>query len=165
VAVLVLLALATEAAGIASVGSKEAAYVGGTVTALDSATSPVDGVIDTTDESALVFDVDGQALANHSIRIPYANVTDVEYGQKAGRRVGAAIGYSVVVGPAGLLALMSKKRRHYLTVRYTGDDGEAQVAVFEVGKDIVRTTLAIVEARSGKKITYENEDARLSVSR
>jgi len=92
-------------------------------------------------------------------------MNDLEYGQKAGRRIGAAIGYSVVAGPAGLLALLSKKRRHYLTVGYTNDEGKPQVAVFEVGKDIVRTTLAILEARSGKKITYQSEDARLSLSR
>ena len=92
-------------------------------------------------------------------------MNDLEYGQKAGRRVGAAIGYSVLVGPAGLLALLSKKRRHYLTVGYTSDDGEPQVAVFEVGKDIVRATLAILEARSGKKVVYQTEDARLSLSR
>ena len=165
VALVRLVAFATELTGIASVGSRRAAYVGGTVTALASATSPVNGYIQTADESALVFDADAQPSLDQSIRIPYANVIDLEYGQKAGRRVSAAIGYSIVVGPAGLLALMSKKRHHYLTVGYTTDDGKAQVAVFEVGKDIVRTTLAIVQARSGKKIAYQDEDARRWESR
>jgi len=35
-----------------------------------------------------------------------------------------------------------------------------QVAVFELGKDIVRTTLPIIETRSGKKIEYQDEEAR-----
>lgn len=165
VAVVVLLALATEATGAASVGSSKAAYIGGTVNASATAGSPIKGLIETTDDHALVFNPDVKERPLPSIRIPYANVTEIEYGQKAGRRVGAAIGYSVVFGPAGLLALMSKKRRHYLTVEYTSGDGTAQVAVFEVGKDIVRPTLAIVEAQSGRKIAYQDEEARLSVNR
>ena len=32
--------------------------------------------------------------------------------------------------------------------------------VFELGKDMVRTTLAIMEARTGKKIQYQDEEAR-----
>jgi hypothetical protein len=35
-----------------------------------------------------------------------------------------------------------------------------QVAVIELGKDIVRTTLPIVEKRSGKSIEYQDEEAR-----
>ena len=35
-----------------------------------------------------------------------------------------------------------------------------QVGVFELGKDIVRTTLAIVEKRSGKPLEYQDDSAR-----
>src|SRR5262245_18949764 len=121
-AVLVLVALATEATGAASVGSRSAAYIGGTVTTFSNATAPIRGQLRTTDETALVFEADVQTadVQTHDgvITIPYTHVLDVEYGQKAGRRVGAAIGYSVVFGPAGLLALLSKKRHHYVTVEY-----------------------------------------------
>jgi len=41
-----------------------------------------------------------------------------------------------------------------LTVGYKDDSGKDEVAVLEVGKDIVRTTLAIMETRSGNKIEY-----------
>ena len=34
--------------------------------------------------------------------------------------------------------------------------------MFELGKDIVRTTLASLEARTGKKIDYQDEEARKS---
>jgi hypothetical protein len=60
----------------------------------------------------------------------------LEYGQKAGRRVGAAIGYSILLGPIGLLTLFSKKRNHFLTIGYKGADDKDQVAVIELGKDI-----------------------------
>ena len=56
--------------------------------------------------------------------------------------------------------MLSKKRRHYLTVGYKDDSGKDEVAVLEIGKDIVRTTLAIMETRSGKKIEYQHEEAR-----
>ena len=35
-----------------------------------------------------------------------------------------------------------------------------QVAVLELGKDIVRATLPIVKTKSGKAITYQDEEAR-----
>jgi hypothetical protein len=88
-------------------------------------------------------------------------VIDLEYGQKAGRRVGLSVGLAVV-NPVALAGLFSKKRKHYLTIGYVGEAGKEQVAVFELGKDIVRTTLAIVETRSGKKIEYQDEEARKS---
>ena len=37
-----------------------------------------------------------------------------------------------------------------------------QVAVLELRKDIVRTTLSIVETRSGKKVTFQDDEARKS---
>src|SRR5712691_11880663 len=105
-AVLLLLAFGTEGTGIASVGSNEAAYVGGTVSAFSDAKNPVEGHIDTGNESVLAFSATDKLFAGRVFSIPYASVTDIEYGQKAGRRVGAAVGYSLLVGPAGLLALL-----------------------------------------------------------
>jgi hypothetical protein len=94
--------------------------------------------------------------------IPYRQFIDIEYGQKAGRRVGASIATAILISPVGLFMLFSKKRRHFVTIGYMGDDGKEQVAVFELGKDIVRTTLPILEARSGKDVIYQDEEARKS---
>jgi hypothetical protein len=80
-------------------------------------------------------------------------MTGLEYGQKAGRRVGVAI----MVSP---LALFSKKRKHFLTINFNDKDGKPQAVVFELGKDIVRTALTIIETRSGKQIEYQDEEAR-----
>jgi hypothetical protein len=76
----------------------------------------------------------------------------LEYGQNAGRRVAVA----VLVSP---LALFSKKRKHYLTVNFNDQTGKEQAVVLELGKDIVRTTLTILETRSGKDIEYQDEEA------
>jgi hypothetical protein len=143
------------------VDSKGASYFGGTVTAFAGSKDPIEGKLSTTDTAALVFTAEGK-FKGHSLTIPYADIIDLEYGQKAGRRVGAAIGTSLLLGPIGLVTLFSKKRNHFLTIGYHGDNGTDQVAVLELGKDIVRVTLPIVETRSGKKIEYQDEDARKS---
>jgi hypothetical protein len=42
------------------------------------------------------------------------------------------------------------------------ENDKQQAAVFELGKDVVRVTLASLEARSGQKIEYQDEEARKS---
>lgn len=145
-ALLVGVMLATVALG--AVDSKKAEYVGGTITAI---AERAEGLLDTTTESQLVFTP--ERGKGPSLMVPYAAITSLEYGQKAGRRVGVAI----LVSP---LALFSKKRKHFFTVGFKDQDGKDQAVVLELGKDIVRTTLTIVETRSGKKIDYQDDEAR-----
>ena len=123
------------------------------------AEEPVQGILDTVNTEILILTTE-KPFAGHQLKIPYARIEDLEYGQKAGRRVGAAVGYTVLLGPLGLLTLFSKKRNHFLTIAYKDEKGENQVAVLELGKDIVRTTLPIVKTRSGKETTYQDDDAR-----
>jgi len=144
-----------------AVDSKGAAYFGGTA-AFPDAKNPVEGRLDTKNADALIFTADDKPYKGKTLSIPYASVIDLEYGQKAGRRVGAAAATTVLLGPIGLLTLFSKKRNHYLTVGFKDEAGKDQVAVFELGKDIVRTTLPIVETRSGKKVEYQDDEARKS---
>lgn len=146
-----------------AVDSKGAAYFGGTVAAFKEAKNPVEGVLDTRNDDALLFKADDKPFAGVTLSIPYKNIADLEYGQKAGRRVGAAIGTAVLLGPLGLFMLFSKKRKHYLTIGYKDEDGKDQAAVIELGKEIVRTTLTIVETRSGKKTEYQDEEARKNI--
>jgi hypothetical protein len=89
------------------------------------------------------------------LKVPYDQVDDLEYGQKAGRRVGVAI----MVSP---LALFSKKRKHFLTVGWKDEQDKQHAAVFELGKEVVRTTIATLEARTGKKVDYQDDEARKS---
>lgn len=130
---------------VLAVDGDKAMYVGGTVSALKE---KAEGRLGTTSEVELTFD----AGSKGSVAIPYATVTSLEYGQKAGRRVGVAI----MVSP---LALFSKKRNHYLTIAYKDSTGKEQAAVFELGKDIVRTTLKILEVRTGKEIELQDKEA------
>ena len=147
---------------LASVDSKGAAYFGGTAGFKD-AKEPVEGVLDTKNDAALVFSATDKLYKGQTLSIPYTAILDLEYGQKAGRRVGAAAATTILVGPIGLLTLFSKKRNHYLTIGFKDADDQEQVAVIELGKDIVRATIPIVETRSGKKVTYQDDEAKKSV--
>jgi hypothetical protein len=60
---------------------------------------------------------------------------------------------------------LSKKRKHYLTIAYTDQAGVEQVAILELGKDIVRETLPVMKARSGVEIVYQDEEAEKSANK
>jgi hypothetical protein len=132
---------------LAGVPSKKAVYQGGT---LPGAKAPLAGSVDLTGPEAFVF-----AHDSGQIRVPYNRVNSLEYGQKAGRRLGLAI----VLSPAFLL---SRKRKHYLTINFREESGEQHAIIFELGKKIVRTTLRGLEARTGLKIEFEDEQSRKS---
>jgi hypothetical protein len=143
-----------------ALGGKKAAYFGGTTKVFAGAKDPVEGQLNTADEEYLVLTADNAPFKGSELKIRYSDITDLEYGQKAGRRVGAAIGTAVLLGPLGLFTLFSKKRKHFMTVSYMDQAGKEQAAVLEIGKDIIRTTLTIVETRSGKEFQFQDEEAR-----
>lgn len=135
---------------LAGIPSKKAVYRGGTLSRPEPSTT---GTVTTTGEHDFIFRYSGG-----EILVPYASINSLEYGQQAGRRLGLAIALT----PAFLL---SKKRRHFLTINYVDAGDKQQAAVFELGKSIVRTTLASLEARTGMKMTYQDEEARKASQR
>ena len=146
----VFIANATSPVLLAGIPSKKAVYRGGTLSRPEPSTT---GTVTTTAEDNFIF-----RYAGGEILVPYASINSMEYGQQAGRRLGLAI----VLTPAFLL---SKKRRHFLTINYVDGADRQQAAVFELGKSIVRTTLASIEARTGIKMAYQDEEARKASQR
>jgi len=130
----------------AAVRGKSARYVGGTLSAFKDA---VNGTWDMA-ESEVVFTAD---KGGGKVSIPYAKIETLEYGQKVGRRVGAAL----VVSP---LFLFSKKRKHFVSISFLDADGKKQGAVFELAKNIVKESVMALETKSGKKVEYESEEAK-----
>src|SRR5687768_7981005 len=135
--------------------SDSASYYGGTVATFKDAKKEIKGRLVTSDEKDLQF----MFGKGQMVSIPYANFVDLEYGQKSGRRVGAAVATTILLGPIGLLTLFSKKQDHFLTLGFTDEAGKEQVAVFKLNKNMVRTVLPILEARSGKKVEYQSKGA------
>lgn len=133
----------------AAVGKNEAKYLGGTI---NSVAVKAEGLITTTDAAKFVFVAE---KSGGLIEVPYKRVVELEYGQKSGRRVAEAI----LISP---LFLFSKKRTHFLTITYKDAKGTEQAVIFELGKDIIRPTLTILETRTGRKVTYQDEEAAKS---
>jgi hypothetical protein len=131
--------------GVQAVDKDKAMYMGGTLTGIQE---KAEGRLNTSSDTVFAL----EAGKKGSVSIPYASISALEYGQKAGRRV--AVG--ILISP---WALFSKKRNHYLTITYTDSAGKEQAGVFELGKDIVRTTLKILEVRAGKDVEFQDVEA------
>jgi hypothetical protein len=157
---LILTLVVTTTYGLHAIEKHKAAYTGGTIATFNAEGGSIGGRIETSDPDRLVFIADERPLADMPLRVEYTAIQHVEFGQTARRRVKAAIGASALFGPIGLVALRSKERAHYLTIAYRDEIGVNQAVVLELGKSVVRDTLAIVEARSGKAIEYQDEEAR-----
>ncbi|MBN8732798.1 MAG: hypothetical protein J0L64_19835 [Acidobacteria bacterium] len=142
------LALLPAAALTAAVRGDEVMYVGGTIAGLPEAT---EGNLDTSDPTVMKF-----SSSKGQFSVPYDGVTSIEYGQKAGRRLGVAIAITV-------WALFSKKRKHFLTVGYKDEKDVAQGIVLELPKGRPKSIITVIEARSGLKCEYESEEARKHV--
>jgi hypothetical protein len=135
----VWIALASVAAAQSTVE-----YIGGTA-ALAEGTR---GAIALSDERYLAF-----YAGKTQLRVAYDRVNLVEYGQQVDRRLALAL----VLSPVFLL---SKSRKHFLTIGYSGEDGKQQAMVFRVDKNGIRPTLVGLEARTGLKVQYQDEQAR-----
>ncbi len=122
-----------------------ARYIGGTVAELSA---KADGRIDTTGVEGLLF-----RSKQTTIRIPYDKVNTLEYGQRVNRRFVEA----VVISP---LLLLSKRRKHYLTIGYIDEQGRQQAMVFQVDKSDVRAVLVSLEVKSGRRVEYQDDEAR-----
>lgn len=120
-------------------------YVGGTVAGVPSHSS---AEIDVRDENALSLH-----LRDKSISVAWSDVSNIEYGLHVDRRYLEAI----LISP---LFLIAKKRSHFITIGYQDGDGHQQAVVLEVSKGDIRQLLVSLEARTGRRVEYQDEEAR-----
>jgi hypothetical protein len=157
-AVALLVVLTTPALASALAGDK-AAYVGGTIARFNMVTRRVEGHIEI-HARHFVFVPENSPRGTEPLRIDYESIRHLESGQRASRRAPLVVAATVLLGPLGLMALSAKSRAHHFTVTYAGDQGRTEVVVIELGKNVVRSTLDVVEARSAIPIEYQDEEAR-----
>ena len=122
-----------------------ALYVGGTVPGVHNKSDVRVGV-----QQSDVLQI---RTGKTSFEVPYKDVTTLEYGMRVSRRYMEAI----LISP---LFLVAKKKSHYLTIGYTDQDGTAQAIVLQVGKDEIRPLLVSLEARTGRRVEFQDDDAR-----
>jgi hypothetical protein len=142
--VAVVSALGTQDAW--AVGSNKVKFMGGTVGGVPEKT---EGRVDVTDPANMVF----MGEKGGTVKVPWQKVQTIEYGQRVSRRWKTAI----FLTP---WAVFAKGRKHIVTIGYKDMTDVDQAAVFEFGKDVYRTALASLKAKSGKEIGCQDEEAR-----
>jgi hypothetical protein len=128
----------------------KAQFIGGTLSGVSAKSS---ARVDMTGADALLFRCDKTETS-----IAYRRINNVEYGQNVSRRYAAA----VLISP---LLLLSKSRKHYVTIGYSDAGGKQQALVFRVEKGDIRSLLASLEARTGRRIEYQDDEARKAGNR
>ena len=126
-------------------GSAKATYAGGSIPGLPDSAK---GSITTTDADRFLFESNSVEVA-----IPWEKINMIEYGQRAGRRIGLAI----IISP---LFLMTKSRKHFLTLSFQDERERQQALVFQIEKNHVRSVLVTLEARTGLRIELQDQEAR-----
>jgi hypothetical protein len=120
-------------------------YIGGTNPQVKAGTA---GRIELTDDHYFAF-----YARKDQMRVRYDRINLMEYGQQVDRRLALAM----VISP---IFLLSKSRKHFLTIGFTDESGAQQAFVFRVDKNSIRTALVVLEARTGRKIEYQDTEAR-----
>src|ERR1039457_1778926 len=123
----------------------KAQCAGGTLAGVSAKSS---ARLDLTGAADLVF-----FCGKTEFRTPYNKVETVEYGQSVSRRYAAA----VLISP---ILLLSKERRHYVTLGFVDGRGDRQAGVFRVDKNDIRHVPAGLEAPTGRRIEYQDDEAR-----
>lgn len=144
----------------AAVRGHKSMYVAGTLTSL---TKGEVGRLQTS-ATGLVFSPEKRGNA---VTIPYASITAMDYGEHVGRRVGSTIALGVTtLGVMALPMLLSKKKRHYLTIYLNNDPkiaaeernrlakdpkavAKGDVAAFEINKHDYANLISILQAKTG----------------
>ena len=139
----IVISVLLATAGLQAQTSAE--YIGGTVPQLHAGTQ---GAMVLADERYLAF-----YAGKIQVRVAYDRINLIEYGQQVDRRLALAL----VISPVFLL---SKARKHFLTLGYSVEDGRQQAMIFRVDKNSIRSMLSILEARTGQKVQYQDEQAR-----
>jgi hypothetical protein len=119
-------------------------FVGGTVPVPPKS----DLRLDFTGPEALFF-----RTGKTETRVSYSSINTLEYGQNVSRRYAAAL----LVSP---LLLLSKSRKHFVTIGYTDPEGRQQALVLRVDKGDIRSVLASLEARTGRRVENLDDEAR-----
>ena len=132
-------------AAVPLLDASRAACVGGTVPEVVAGDG---GSLDVGDERYLAF-----FARKKQYRVAYDRIRLLEYGQSVNRR----LLMGAVISPMFLLA---KSRKHFLSIGFQDENGRDQALVFQVDKQDIRALLLSLEVRTGRKVEYQDEEAR-----
>ncbi len=84
------------------------------------------------------------------VRIPYSDVEEIVYEKSSHPRWKTAVFLTI-------FALLSKGKKHWLTVTYKDAD-EAKFTILKLDKNDYRQIIALSETKTGKKVQWVVED-------
>jgi len=145
ICVLTMIAILMPLAAKAGEPGLKTEFIGGTLPGVQPKST---AWLNLTDAESLAF-----SAGKNELRIPYQRIGTLEYGQNVSRRYAEAI----LLSP---LLLLSKTRKHFVTIGYQDADGRQQALVFRVDKGDIRAVMAGLEARSGRRFTFLDDEAR-----
>lgn len=143
-----LITLSAYPVSLYAVSSQEAQYVGGTVESIPKSETGKLNVGDANIEFK---------YKNTIFPIPYAAVTDMEYGNKPSTRIGTSIGVALICWPCGIATLFVKAKHHFLTLEFMDSNNTKQAAVFEIGKGLPDALLPSLEVKTGQKVVHQDD--------
>lgn len=85
-----------------------------------------------------------------AVSIPYDSIKSLLYERSSKPRYAEGI---LLAWPL----LLTKSKKHYLTVQYTDATGQGQFAIFHLDKSNYQVILATAEAQTGKKVERSEE--------
>jgi hypothetical protein len=135
-----------DSKSVLAVDKGSAKYIGGTLVDMPE---KAEGPIDLKGEKDLLF----LPKKGPRLVIPWTDIVELEYGQKVARRWRSAI----LLSP---WALLSKARKHFVTITFKDEKGAEQAAVLEFDKDDIRVVLVTLKARAVRDIVMQDEEAK-----
>ena len=134
---------------LASVPHPPAVYVSGSATVPNGTT----GSLNLSDDKEFQFD-----YADDTFRLPYERITSIELDGKSGAKAHLASSVSWV-------PKFGKKQGKLLTILYRGENDTGETVVFEIRKEEFESIASILEARTGKRVSYDHEDMNAQLVR
>jgi PEGA domain len=127
---------------LASVPHPPAVYVEGSADVTNGTT----GSLNLSDVREFQFD-----YADDSFRLPYDRIISMELDSKPGTKthLGSSVSWVPKVG---------KKQAKLLTILYKGENDTERAVVFEIRKEEFESIASTLEARTGKRVSYEREE-------
>jgi hypothetical protein len=143
-----------------AVGKDKALYVGGTVEDFPQGSAPfitwgapkIEGRINTTSESEFTFEGGRWGV----LRIPFNAISSISYGLEHRHRVPRAL---LLVIPWDPTEQFTNDAHYLLTLAYLDQSRREHEVVFELGREIARSTLETLERRTGKPVEFGNVEA------
>ncbi len=112
-----------------------------------------------TDGHDLEIDYKSKKYSHLDTRIPAEKIQHISMGEYSRRRVGESIALGILVSPAALFGLMSKKKRDTFGIEYQDTQNKSSMAYIHVKKKYGHALKTALQSITGQKVALETSIA------